>query len=464
MTDMTLAASDTDEYAQRLRTQQEQYKSGAELHTLPDIFSYWTNRYVLPHIQGAFGVNTITEIYAKPLVALCQQHARARFYSIGSGDSSSEIQIAQYLLEHGCSDFQIAGLEVHEGFITEGRAAIEAAGLSHMVSTQFFDVNKDAIEGPVHAYLAQQSLHHIVELERLFDLIERTLADDGHFITCDMIGRNGHMRWPETLRLVEAIWAQLPEVKKFNWQFRETHHEFVNWDCTSGGTGWEGIRAQDILPLLLERFSFQAFAATGGFIDVFVERGIGPNFDPANPADRDFIDGLAVANDALIDAGLIKPTMIFADMVKKGAPVVTKIVGKRSPEFCVRYPGLQGGHALSDAPDEALASRAARSAGHVALAERDFAIPQRDERAAELDPLIADRDAINADRGRIIAHGERLAAEVKALAIERGKLELELGRVAADLRAIHRSRSWRFTAPLRDFVGRLRGVKGGGAR
>jgi len=330
---MTQAASDTDDYEHRLRAQQEQYKSGAELHTLPDIFSYWTNRYVLAQIQGAFSVNTITEIYGKPLTDLCQRHTRARFYSIGSGDCASEITLAKYLLEHGCSDFEIVGLEVHEGFIAEGRAAIEAAGLANFVSTQFFDVNRDVIDGPVHAYIAQQSLHHIMELERLFDLIERTLTDDGHFITCDMIGRNGHMRWPETLRLVEAIWAQLPEVKKFNWQFRETHQDFVNWDCTSGGTGWEGIRAQDIPPLLLERFSFMAFAATGGFIDVFVERGIGPNFDPANPADRDFIDGLAVANDALIDAGIIKPTMMFADMVKKGAPVATKIVGKRSPEF-----------------------------------------------------------------------------------------------------------------------------------
>jgi len=44
---MTQAASDTDDYEHRLRAQQEQYKSGAELHTLPDIFSYWTNRYVL---------------------------------------------------------------------------------------------------------------------------------------------------------------------------------------------------------------------------------------------------------------------------------------------------------------------------------------------------------------------------------------------------------------------------------
>ena len=329
-------SAEEEEYDRKLRQQQEQYASGADIHALPGMFHYWSNRYVLPQIQGAFGANTITEIYAKPLVALSQRHAHARFYSVGSGDCTEEIKIANYLLERGCSGFEIVGLEVAEGLIAEARAAIEREGLTGTVSTRFFDVNRSTIDGPVHAYLAQHSLHHIVELERLFDLIDQTLTDDGHFISCDMIGRNGHMRWPETLRLVEDVWATLPDVKKFHWQFKETHHDFVNWDCST--EGWEGIRAQDILPLLIERFSFAAFAATGGFIDPFVERGIGPNFDANNPLDRDFIDELATRNDALLDAGTIKPTMMFADMVKKNTPVSTRIVGKRSPEFCVRYP------------------------------------------------------------------------------------------------------------------------------
>lgn len=326
-----------DAYDQKLRQQQEQYASGADIHALPHIFDYWSHRYVLPQIQAAFGANSITEIYAKPLAALSRSHSQARFYSIGSGSCEEEIRIADLLLTQGCTGFQIIGLEVADNLIDEAHTAIRRAKLDGVVSTEFFDVNRDTITGPVHAWLAHHSLHHILELERLFDLVDRTLSDDGHFVTCDMIGRNGHMRWPETLRLVEEVWATLPEVKKFHWQFKETQHAFVNWDCTTGGE-WEGIRAQDILPLLIERFSFAAFAATGGFIDPFVERGIGPNFDPENPADREFIEEIAQRNDTLLDAGTIKPTMIFADMVKKGTPVTTKIVGNRSPEFCVRYP------------------------------------------------------------------------------------------------------------------------------
>ena len=327
-----------DAYERALLAQQEQYASGAEIHALPGIWDYWSNRYLLPLLQGAFDANTVTEVYAKPMVELSRRHPHARFFSIGSGDCTEEIKVARYLLEHGCSGFEIVGLEVADVLIAEAQAAIAREGLGGVVSTRFFDVNRAAVEGPVHGWMAHHALHHIMELERLFDMVARTLTDDGHFITCDMIGRNGHQRWPETLREVEAAWEDLPNVKKFHWQHKQQHESFLNWDCTMGGADWEGIRAQDILPLLLERFSFAAFAAAGGFIDVFVERGYGPNFSADNQADRDLIDLLAQRNDALIDAGVIKPTMLFADMMRKGAAAQTKIIGRRTPEFCVRHP------------------------------------------------------------------------------------------------------------------------------
>ena len=64
------------------------------------------------------------------------------------------------------------------------------------------------------------------DLERLFDVIGEALIPSGRFVTCDMIDRNGHMRWPETLRYVEAVWANLPKTKKFNWQHKAIHHQF----------------------------------------------------------------------------------------------------------------------------------------------------------------------------------------------------------------------------------------------
>lgn len=173
--------------------------------------------------------------------------------------------------------------------------------------------------------------------------------------------------------------------------------------------------------------------------------------------------------------------------------------------------GMSGGRivALAEASqavlerDAAIAELdAARASGNALTAERDTAIAARDAVAAERDALIAQRevllsersvilahreslmaetsaraaayerlssevdgltsqrDQIIADRSRIIAHAERLAAEAKTRSAEIDRLELELGRLTTDLQAILRSRSWRFTAPLRRLMSSARRQQG----
>jgi hypothetical protein len=149
-----------------------------------------------------------------------------------------------------------------------------------------------------------------------------------------MIGRNGHMRWPETLNFVNAFWAVIDPSKKLNHQLKVTHENFVNFDCSK--EGFEGVRSQDILPLLISHFSFSAFLATGGLIEIFVDRGYGPNYSSDNLQDIEFIDSIADLNDRLIALGLIKPTMLFAEMGKKGVSKSAKLYKGLRPEFCVR--------------------------------------------------------------------------------------------------------------------------------
>jgi SAM-dependent methyltransferase len=323
------------EYDDRLREQQAQYATGADIHALPGIFHHWSHRFLAPALRQVFGQASITHVYSSAFAKTLTNGKLRKFVSIGSGDCSQEIEIAKELRAAGHEDFEIIGLEVAENLIAEARAAIQREGLSKQITTRFFDINRDVVDGPVDGFMAHHSLHHIVELERLFDMINAVLVPEGCFATCDMIGRNGHMRWPEALRYVEAAWANLPEAKKFNWQHRERHDHFVNWDCSK--EGFEGVRAQDILPLLVQRFDFQAFAACGGFIDPFIDRGYGPNYSRENPMDCAFIDLLATANDAMLASGEIKPTMMFAHMVKKShATGRPRVVGNLTPEFCVR--------------------------------------------------------------------------------------------------------------------------------
>ena len=142
------------------------------------------------------------------------------------------------------------------------------------------------------------------------------------------------MRWPEALTHVESLWAELPDRYKYNHQLRRLERDFVNWDCSQ--SGFEGIRAQDILPLLMERFNFELFIGFGNIIDVFVDRSFGHNFDPDRPFDRAFIDRAHGLDQNLLESGAVKPTHMIAVMTK--APAETVTYKHLTPEFCVRRP------------------------------------------------------------------------------------------------------------------------------
>jgi hypothetical protein len=148
-----------------------------------------------------------------------------------------------------------------------------------------------------------------------------------------MIGRNGHMRWPEALEVVDAFWKELPDTCKYNHMLKRHEPQYINLDCSE--QGFEGIRAQDILPLLTERFEFDLFVPFGNVIDIFVDRSFGHNFDANARWATDFIDRVHKLDQELLEAGKLKPTHMYAAMrvTKVAKPRIYKHL---TPEFCVR--------------------------------------------------------------------------------------------------------------------------------
>lgn len=144
------------------------------------------------------------------------------------------------------------------------------------------------------------------------------------------------MRWPEALKLVERFWDELPERYRYNHVHRLNYRRFPNWDCSIASS--EGIRAQDILPLLVERFGFDLFLAFGNVIDVFIDRTYGPNFDPEREWDRAFIDRVHATDQAAIEAGEIAPTHMIAALTPR-RDSFPRVNMNLTPAFCVRNPG-----------------------------------------------------------------------------------------------------------------------------
>jgi SAM-dependent methyltransferase len=325
-------------YESKVEQEISVYKDVLDVHALPEIFSYWSNKHLRPKFEslGFSNPNQFFVDYISQRAAL-QSPSDCKILSVGAGNCDTEVNLAQSLIQKGIKHFCFDCLDLNSEMLARGQSLASEQGLSPHFGFIEADINGWTAEESYHVIIANQSLHHFVELELLFDKIWRSLAGDGVFLTNDMIGRNGHMRWPEALELVQACWSLLDEKHKWNHQLKRLEPVYENWDCST--SGFEGIRAQDILPLLITTFRFDSFIGFGNLINVFVDRAFGHNFDPASPRDRHFIDFVSGLDDYFIETGTIKPTQMIAAMTKH-SPAAARYYKHLTPKFCVRDPNL----------------------------------------------------------------------------------------------------------------------------
>jgi len=309
-------------YENRLRSEENTYKDCADVHALPQIFHYWSNKYIRPK-TARLGFNHPDELFAIYLqrAASCEGHEPPRYVSIGAGNCDTEVRVAKLLRDRGLKTFTIECIDMNSSMLGRGREMAAREGVAPFVITTRADFNTWRPTQKYNAVVANQSLHHVVELEHLFESVAEALRPGGLFITSDMIGRNGHQRWPEALEIVQQYWKELPNSYRFNQQLRRFEETFLDWDCST--EGFEGVRAQNILPLLVERFEFDLFAPFANVIDPFIDRSFGHNFDPGRAWDLAFIDRVQARDEQELQRGTIKPTHMFAVMClgRKGESV-----------------------------------------------------------------------------------------------------------------------------------------------
>lgn len=325
------------EYAARLVAELKAYKDCENVHDLPGIFHYWSNKYLLAMMQP-FGFTSPDEFFYTHLKKVCAKNAGSavRIVSIGAGNCDLEIKWARQLTASGVDNLVLDCIELNPDMLARGFTAATAQGVQNHTRFLQMDFNLWVPELDVYdAVIANQSLHHVMQLEHLFSSIRRGLKAEGIFLISDMMGRNGHMRWPEALELVQKFWQELPESYRFNQLMKRLEVEFVNHDCSTDG--FEGIRAQDILPLLTRQFSFEFFLPYGNIIFPFVDRAFGHNFDPEKEWDTGFIDRVHDQDEALIVAGEITPTSMLA-VLRTGAAEPVLRHPNLTPQACIRYP------------------------------------------------------------------------------------------------------------------------------
>lgn len=330
-----LRPSQNGEYEARMQQELANFADDIDVHALPEIFHYWSNRYVRPWFE-AVGTTHPEDLFARYLIeAAATAKGSPRFLSIGSGNCDAEVAVALDLRARGLESFTLECMDINPNMLGRGEQLAQEKGVADCMAFQRADFNDWTPPRRYDGIVANQCLHHVTNLEGLFDAIRDALSEKGLFITSDMIGRNGHMRWPEALEIVETYWQELPERYRYNHQFKRLESEFVNHDCSVGC--FEGIRAQDILPLLIPRFAFHVFIAFGNVIDPFIDRGFGHNFNAADPEDLAFVDRLHAEDEAGFASGTLKPTHMVAVMSRPDyRPEQAYFARGLSPEQAVR--------------------------------------------------------------------------------------------------------------------------------
>lgn len=293
------------------------FKHAGNGDDLPPIFHYWSNTYLLPLLQTA-GYESPADFFFKEVLQRTQSSKKiVRCLSIASGRGEMEVNLARQLLQLGQRNFSIQCVDLNLQVLKAAKQMAQEDGVASHMAFAVVDLNcaKPGRE-QFDVLIANQCLHHVVELEAVIDYVKHSLIEDGVFLTSDVVGRNGHLLWPEVRCVVDTLWSELPDRLKFDRNIGGTARRYVDYDHSN--TGFEGIRAQDVLPLLVRNFDFEVALFYAGIILPFIERRFGWNHDVASLQDREVIDRIARLDIQLQAEGQVKPTQILAKMRKKG--------------------------------------------------------------------------------------------------------------------------------------------------
>ena len=205
-------------YRLKLLIEQANFAAVEQVHDLPAIHVYWADKHLTPLFRD-FGFETLEDFFFQELAQLLRSSAAPTntvnatnvIVSIGSGNCDFEVALARRLVSAGLDKFRIECMDINTEMLRRGQALARAGGVAPFIVPLQADFNSWTPEsGRYLAVLANQSLHHVVNLEGLFDAVKRGLRPAGIFLVSDMIGRNGHMRWPEALAMVNEFWRLLP--------------------------------------------------------------------------------------------------------------------------------------------------------------------------------------------------------------------------------------------------------------
>lgn len=191
--------------------------------------------------------------------------------------------------------------------VEQGNARAKEDGLNMVYSVA--DLNKDTLPNQTYDLItASGALHHIANLEHLFEQIANALTPDGIFFANDYFGPN-YMQWTETqLNTINAIIACLPdEMNVVSHKQDRVMKEVtrIPLEIFERVDPSEGVRASDILDVMKNHLEIVRIVPFGQTIVYELLRGRVQNFNDDDPKDSTILKLICLIEKLMMDSGVI---------------------------------------------------------------------------------------------------------------------------------------------------------------
>lgn len=322
--------SDVISYEEKLKREVQIYENQQVIHNLPPNHHTYTSRAIDEPLFKLTGSRNFYDWCASEVDGLAERLSRKIYgLSIGCGNGDSELEVLSRVKNKHLVEF--TGVDINPVMIDRAKKLAAEKGFD-MLNFMEGDFNSLKLNKKYDFFFANHSLHHVIELENLFEAIEKYSNDEMIFLINDMIGRNGHKLWDGTKEVVDNVWSLIDKKYKLNAYTKQYDKNVMNIDCSQ--EGFEGIRAQDILPLLLHYFDADIYLPFSATVSRFIDRVYGHNFNINDKKDLSLITSIIEIDLEILAKGQLAATQAFIKVVKKGRTEKCRYI-YQSPETTI---------------------------------------------------------------------------------------------------------------------------------
>jgi SAM-dependent methyltransferase len=230
-----------------------------------------------------------------------------RSLSVCCGDGAHE------LLLHASGKVRfVRGFDISEGALEQAREKFRRAGAdpgSYLFEVG--DANNLQLDDRFDLILSTGALHHVTELEDLLDKLHALLAPDGYFVLLEFVGPNRFQWTDRQCELINGVLAQLdPHYLKDGERLAFAPPPIPALMAVDPS---EAVRAEEVLPLVRERFVVEYEARFNGTLMHMLYQSL--NARLANLGHRDFDSIVRLVlffEDVLIRSGYLPSDFAFA--------------------------------------------------------------------------------------------------------------------------------------------------------